>query len=33
MKPLVWVGDSKERLKKFPEVVQDEIGFALNRAR
>ena len=33
MKPLVWVGDSKERLKKFPEVVQDEIGFALNRAQ
>jgi phage-related protein len=33
MKPVVWVGDSKRRLKAFPEDVQDEIGFALNRAQ
>lgn len=33
MKPVVWVGDSKKRLKEFPEDVQDEIGFALVRAQ
>jgi len=33
MKPVVWVGDSKKRLKEFPEDVQDEIGFALERAQ
>jgi phage-related protein len=33
IKPVVWVGDSKRRLKAFPEDVQDEIGFALNRAQ
>ena len=33
MKPVVWVGDSKRRLKEFPEDVQDEIGFALERAQ
>lgn len=33
MKPVVWVGDAKKRLKAFPETVQDEIGFALERAQ
>ncbi|MCH8295595.1 addiction module toxin RelE, partial [Candidatus Poribacteria bacterium] len=33
MKPVVWVGDSKRRLKEFPEDVQDEIGFVLERAQ
>lgn len=33
MKPVVWVGDSKKQLKEFPSDVQDEIGFALERAQ
>jgi len=33
MKPVIWVGDSKRRLKEFPDDVQDEIGFALERAQ
>ena len=33
MKSITWVGDSKRRLKEFPEDVQDEIGFALERAQ
>ena len=33
MKPVVWVGDTKRRLKGFPDDVQDEIGFALERAQ
>ena len=33
MRPVVWVGDSKRRLKGFPDDVQDEIGFALERAQ
>lgn len=30
---VAWVGDSKKRLKEFPKDVQDEIGFALERAQ
>jgi len=32
-KTVVWVGDSKRQLKEFPEDVQDEIGFVLERAQ
>ena len=33
MKPLVWVGSSKEGYIAFPEEVQDEMGYALYRAQ
>ena len=33
MKPLVWIGSSKEDLKKFPEAVKDVAGFALYKAQ
>ena len=29
IKPLVWIGSSREDLKEFPSEVQDEIGYAL----
>ena len=29
LRPLQWVGDSRERLKEFPQAVQKEIGDAL----
>ena len=29
MKPVVWVGDSKERLLEFPEAVHKKIGYIL----
>jgi len=29
LRPLEWVGDSRERLKEFPQAVQKEIGDAL----
>jgi len=32
-KPVIWVGDSLESLREFPEDVQDEIGFALFQAQ
>lgn len=32
-KPLVWVGTSKDDLKKFPGEVQQRIGFALFQAQ
>ncbi|WP_035239297.1 type II toxin-antitoxin system RelE/ParE family toxin [Desulfobacter vibrioformis] len=32
IKLIVWVGSSLEQLKKFPDTVKDEIGFALHRA-
>jgi phage-related protein len=32
-KPLFWVGSSKEDLRAFPELVQDEIGTALSVAQ
>lgn len=33
MKPVVWVGDSKERLLEFPGNVQDKIGYALEQVQ
>jgi len=33
LKPLEWVGSSLDDLKKFPEHVKSEIGFALHRAQ
>ena len=27
--PVIWLGDSRERLKEFPAEVQDEMGYAL----
>ena len=32
-KPLVWMGDSLEKIRSFPPAVQDEIGFALYQAQ
>jgi len=32
-KQLVWVGDSLDKLKAFPEEVKDAIGFALRFAQ
>lgn len=32
-KPLVWISDSKERLRDFPEPVQHTMGYALFRAQ
>ncbi|MEQ1666494.1 MAG: hypothetical protein ABL927_14095 [Bdellovibrionales bacterium] len=29
LKKLDWIGDSKERLCEFPEMVMKEIGYAL----
>ena len=29
LKPLIWVGSSREDLREFPELVQDHIGYAL----
>ncbi|MBV9294143.1 MAG: hypothetical protein JO145_01125, partial [Acidobacteriaceae bacterium] len=28
-KPVVWVGSSRKDLRKFPDAVQDHIGYAL----
>ncbi len=33
LRPLEWVGDSKERLKEFPQAVQKEMGDALFMAQ
>ena len=33
VRPLVWVGSSKDDLKEFPDDVQDHIGFALHQAQ
>jgi len=33
LKPLEWVGPSKDDLKSFPAEVQDHIGFALYQAQ
>lgn len=33
MKRLVWLGDSLRRLKAFPPMVQDDIGYALYAAQ
>ena len=29
LKPVIWVGSSREDLREFPELVQDHIGYAL----
>ena len=33
LKPVEWVGSSKADLRKFPDAVQDQIGFALYQAQ
>ncbi len=33
LKPVEWVGSSREDLKKFPDAVQDQVGFALYQAQ
>ena len=33
MKPLVWIGSSRDDLKRFPEAVKDVAGFALYKAQ
>ena len=33
LKPVEWVGSSKENLKEFPDPVQDRVGFALYQAQ
>jgi phage-related protein len=32
-KPLIWVGDSLQRIQGFPDDVQDEVGYALFQAQ
>ena len=33
MKQLVWIGSSRDDLKKFPDEVQDVAGFGLYKAQ
>jgi phage-related protein len=33
IKPLIWIGSSKRDLLSLPEVVKDEVGFALYQAQ
>ncbi|MFO1468224.1 MAG: type II toxin-antitoxin system RelE/ParE family toxin [Steroidobacteraceae bacterium] len=33
MKPVIWMGGSRDDLKRFPEPVQDSIGFELYRVQ
>ena len=33
LKPVEWVGSSREDLKKFPDAVQDQVGYALYQAQ
>ena len=33
LKPVIWMGDSLARLRTFPSMVQDEIGYALYLAQ
>jgi len=33
LKPIIWLGSSRSKLKQFPEPVRDEIGYALFRAQ
>ena len=33
LKPVEWVGSSKKDLKKFPDPVQDRVGFAVYQAQ
>jgi phage-related protein len=32
-KPLIWIGDSREMVRIFPETVRSEIGVALYQAQ
>ena len=32
-KPVIWMGDSLERLQEFPATVQDEVGHAIYLAQ
>jgi phage-related protein len=32
-KPVIWMGDSLERLQAFPATVQDEVGYAIYLAQ
>jgi phage-related protein len=32
-RPLFWIGDSRERLRSFPEEVKDLVGYALHLAQ
>lgn len=31
MRPIVWIGDSKEAVRKFPDEARREAGFQLNK--
>jgi phage-related protein len=33
VKPVIWMGGSREDLREFPETVQDSMGFELYRAQ
>ena len=33
MKPVVWMGSSRDDLKEFPEAAQDSVGFELYRVQ
>ncbi|HSW93240.1 MAG TPA: type II toxin-antitoxin system RelE/ParE family toxin [Gammaproteobacteria bacterium] len=33
LKPLIWIGSSKDDLRALPEDVQDEIGYGLHEAQ
>ena len=33
LKPIEWVGSSKDDLRQFPFAVQDQVGFALYQAQ
>lgn len=33
VKPLIWIGSSREELKNFPETVKDVAGFALYKTQ
>ena len=32
-KKLIWIGDSREKIRKFPEAVKDDLGFALHEVQ
>jgi phage-related protein len=33
LKPVVWIGSSREDLRDFPEEIKDEVGFAIYQAQ
>ena len=33
LRKAIWIGDSLKRLKEFPEEVQDEVGYALQKVQ